>query len=101
MKPSSLVIPTDKIAAFCRRNRIRELAPFGSALRNDFRPDSDMDVLVTFAPNAKIGLFELAAMEEELQVMLGRKVDLAEKPGLRNPFRRHEILRSMDVIYAS
>ncbi len=101
MKQNNLIMPKDKIADFCRRNYIRELALFGSVLRDDFRSDSDVDVLVTFAPGAKIGLFELTHIEQELQAMFGRKIDLAEKPGLRNPFRRHAILKSMEVIYAS
>ena len=101
MKQNNLIIPKDQIADLCRRNYIRELALFGSVLRDDFRPDSDIDVLVTFAAEAKISLFELACIEQDLQAVLGRKVDLAEKPGLRNPFRRQEILKNMEVIYAS
>lgn len=93
-------IDRDKIADFCRRWKITELAFFGSVLRDDFRPDSDVDVLVTFAPDAQWSLFDLVEMQDTLGEMLGRKVDLIEKRGLRNPFRRYEILRTKEVVYA-
>jgi len=70
-----IVVDREKIAEFCRRNHIRRLAFFGSALRDDFRPESDVDVLVEFEPGARIGL-RFFAMERELSGMLGRKVDL-------------------------
>lgn len=85
--------------AFCKRNHIRKLSLFGSVLRDDFRPESDIDVLVEFDPDAKISLFDLIHMEEELTSLLGRKVDLIEASALRNPFRRYEILRTQQVIY--
>lgn len=96
-------IPIDraKIADFCHRWKITELALFGSVLRDDFRPDSDVDVLVTFAPDAQWSLFDLVEIQEALSEMLGRKVDLIEKRGLRNPFRRYEILRTKEVVYAA
>ena len=95
-------IPIDKarIAEFCRKYCVRRLALFGSVLRDDFGPDSDVDVLIEFEPDAGIGLFELAEMEEELGALFGRKVDVVEKAGLRNPFRRHAILKSLEVVYA-
>jgi predicted nucleotidyltransferase len=92
-------IQTDKVAEFCRRNRIRELSLFGSVLRDDFDEDSDVDILVELEPNAQHSLFDLVRMEEELSTLLGRKVDLVEKSGLRNPFRRYEILRTRQVIF--
>jgi len=94
-------IPAGRLADFCRRRRIVELALFGSILRDDFGPDSDVDVLVTFAPDAPWDLFDLAEMAEELEAIFGRPVDLVEKPGLRNPFRRHAILTTRKVIYAA
>jgi predicted nucleotidyltransferase len=94
-------IPREKIAEFCGRWKITELALFGSVLRNDFRTDSDVDVLVTFAPDAEWSLFDLVGMQEELEAMFGRKVDLVERKGLRNPFRRHEILNTKQVVYAA
>lgn len=89
-----------KIAEFCQRWKIIEFALFGSVLRDDFRPDSDVDILVTFDLDAQWSLFDLVQMQEELKEMLGRNVDLVEKKGLRNPFRRHIILKTRQVVYA-
>lgn len=96
-----LGIRKEDIASFCRRHRIKELSLFGSVLRDDFRPDSDVDMLVDFEPDAGHSLFDFVQMEEDLGRLLGRKVDLVEKPGLQNPFRRYEILRTRQVIFAS
>ena len=96
-------IPIDyqRIAEFCRKWRISEFALFGSVLRDDFGPDSDVDVLVRLQPDHGLGLFDWVDMIEELKRMFGRKVDLVERQGLRNPFRRHSILTSKQVIYAA
>jgi predicted nucleotidyltransferase len=91
----------DSVADFCRQYKITELALFGSVLREDFRPDSDIDVLVTFAPDTHYSLFDLVLLQEKLQQIFGREVDLVEKAALRNPFRRHHILNNMEVLYAS
>ncbi len=72
---------------------------FGSVLRDDFRPDSDIDVLVSIDPKARIGLFEIIDMKLELEKMFNRPVDLVEKEGLRNPYREKEILNTAQVIY--
>lgn len=101
----SLAIDIDraKIAEFCRKWRITEFSLFGSVLRDDFRPDSDVDVLVVFAPEARIGLFELHHMEEELAAIVGRKVDLVERGAVeesRNYIRRRHILANTERIYA-
>ncbi len=90
-----------KIAKFCRRWQVIELALFGSVLRTDFTADSDVDVLVTFAPDAQISLFDMAQMRIELQDIFNRPVDILEKEALRNPFRKREILRSSQVLYAA
>lgn len=94
-------IPRKKIAEFCKRWSVTEFSLFGSVLRDDFRPDSDVDVMVTIDPKAHIGLFEIAEMMIELEGMFKRPVDLIEKEGLRNPYRRREILRTAKVIYAA
>lgn len=95
-------IPVDpRIAAFCREWKVTELAVFGSALRQDFGPDSDVDVLVSFAPDAAWSYWDWPAMTDQLEKIFGRPVDLVEKAALRNPFRRHEILNSRRVIYAA
>jgi len=94
-------IPMDRIADFCRRWKITEFALFGSVLRDDFRPDSDVDVLVSFQPGPVGSLYEWVDMIEELKEIFGREVDLVERKCLRNPFRRHEIFRTCKVIYAA
>jgi uncharacterized protein len=94
-------IPRKRIAEFCKRWSITEFAVFGSVLREDFRPDSDVDVLVSIDPKAHIGLFEIAEMQIELENMFKRSVDLVEKEGLVNPYRRSEILSTAQVIYAA
>ncbi len=94
-------IPKDKIAEFCRRWRVKEMAIFGSALGDDFRPDSDVDVLVVFQEDAAWSLFDHMKAEEELKHILGREVDLVEKKAIRNPFRRYHILSHHEVIYAA
>jgi len=102
VKKFRIRIPKSKIAEFCRRWNVTELALFGSALRTDFRPDSDVDVMVTFAPDAGISLFEMVQMQDELKAIFGREVDLISKRGLehsRNYLRRKAILESAQVIH--
>ena len=101
MKFHNIELPEEQIADFCRRRKVTELALFGSVLRDDFGPDSDIDVLVTFTPDCGWSLFDLVEMKEELKDIFQRDVDLVEKEGLRNPFRRHEILNHMEVVYAA
>jgi uncharacterized protein len=96
-----LSVPLDTIAAFCRKWQVDELALFGSVLREDFSPQSDVDVLVTFSPEAGVSLFDFVEMKEELEGIFYRKVDLVSKGGLRNPFRRHAILNTRQVVYAA
>ena len=89
------------IAEFCHRWKIGELALFGFAARGELRPDSDIDVMVAFAPDARWSLFDLGGMQQELRDLFGRDVDLVEKGTIRNPFRRRSILRDLTVIYAA
>lgn len=91
-------IPQEQIAGFCRRNRIRKLALFGSVLRDDFGPDSDIDVLVEFEPDASVGLITLAGMEIELTDLLGHKAEMHTHKGL-NPYFRDEVLDSAALQY--
>ncbi len=92
-------IPMERIAAFCRQNRIRRLALFGSILRDDFRPDSDVDVLVEFEPGTRVGL-AFFGMQDELSELLGRKVDL-NTPGFLSKYFRDEVLREARDLYAA
>lgn len=98
---SNIDIPLNKIDAFCRRWKIKEFALFGSVLRDDFRPDSDIDVLVTFEPGGGITFDNRVEMLDELAAIFGRQVDLVEKDAIRNPFRRHAILTTKEVVYAA
>jgi len=104
MNELQVKIPKAKIAGFCIRWNVSEFAIFGSALRADFRPDSDVDVLVTFAPQAHVTLFDMVHMQDELKVIFGREVDLVSRGGLensRNYLRRKYILESTRVIHAA
>jgi len=99
-------IPIDrkKVADFCRRWKITEFALFGSVLRDDFRPDSDVDVLVTFAPDAEWSLFDDVDMEEELSAIFGRKVDLVSRRAVErsdNWIRRKAILSTAEPVYVA
>jgi hypothetical protein len=90
-----------QLEAFCRRWRITELSVFGSVARGETRPDSDVDVLVRFAPDAPWSAFDLVTMQDELSQIWGRPVDLVEAEGLRNPFRRAAILNQRTILYAA
>jgi hypothetical protein len=97
-------LPREAIADFCRRWRITELAIFGSALREDFRPDSDVDVLVTFEPGVHWDFQQWLEMTGELETMLGRKVDLVERRLVeqsKNYIRRKHILSNLERIYVA
>lgn len=96
-----LTVPREEIADFCRRWKVTEFALFGSAVRDDFGPESDVDVLVHFEADAGWSLFDLVTIQGELADVFGRKVHIVEAEGLRNPFRRDEILRTREIVYAS
>ena len=97
--PSAIPIDGEKLAEFCRRHHVRKLALFGSVLRGDFKPDSDVDVLVEFEPGHPVGLIHLADIELELSEVVGRKVDLRTPAELSRYFRQ-EVLESAEVHYA-
>lgn len=99
-----LDIPAQRIMDFCRKWRVDELALFGSVLRDDFGPESDVDVLVTYAPDAGISLFDHVDLQDDLEAIFGHRVDLVSRRGLEhggNPFSIHNILGSARVIYPS
>jgi predicted nucleotidyltransferase len=100
---AQIAISEEEIATFCQRWQIVEFALFGSVLEGNFNPASDVDVLVTFAPDAPHTLFDLVKMEDELEALFGRPVDLLTKPGVLaspNYLRRKAILESAQVVYA-
>ncbi len=98
MATLTLDLPMTDIAALCREYHARELSVFGSALRDAFRDDSDLDLLVLFDPNAGIGLLDLAALQRRLADVIGRRADLVSKRGL-NPVIRQDVLDAAMVIY--
>jgi predicted nucleotidyltransferase len=97
---SRIPIDREALAVFCRRHHVRRLSLFGSALRDDFREDSDVDFLVEFEPGARVGLFQMAAMERELSSIVGRRVDLRTPAELSRYFR-DEVVRTAEVQYAA
>lgn len=100
MSQARISIPQAEVEAFCRRNQIRRLLFFGSVLHDDFRTDSDVDVLVEFEPEAEIGFMALARMRREMTQLLGRSVDLVTASGLK-PILRESVLASAEEIYAA
>lgn len=97
-------LPQQAIATFCQQWQIKEMALFGSVLREDFRPDSDIDVMVTFESDVAWGLLELARMKRELQALLGRDIDLLTKASIEqspNWIRQRDILDTAQIIYAA
>ena len=91
-------IPTDHLTKFCHQHHIKRLSRFGSVLREDFRPDSDIDVLVEFQPGANVGLIALAGLEIQLSQVFGFPAEIHTIRGL-NPLFRDEVLRSAEVQY--
>jgi predicted nucleotidyltransferase len=96
---AKIQIDPEEIAEFCRKNHIRKLAFFGSVIREDFSPESDVDVLVEFEPGVPVGLIRMAGMELELSKILGRKADLRTPEDL-SPYFRKEVMESSEVQYA-
>ena len=100
MSDLTLEIPKEALAAFCCRYQVRRLALFGSVLRQDFRLDSDVDVLVEFEPEARVGFLALSRMQRELSELIGRPVDLVPREGLK-PVIREAVLSSAEELYAA
>lgn len=99
-----IAIPSEGIASFCEHWQVTEFALFGSVLRDDFGPESDIDVLVAFRDGARHTLLDMVRMGEELKALFGREVDLTERAGIersRNYIRRKAILQSAETIYAT
>lgn len=104
MPTPSIELPLKQLAAFCRRWNIAKLEVFGSAVRNDFRPDSDVDFLATFTPGVERSLLDHVEMQNGLRAVVGREVDLVSRQAVeksRNWIRRRQILDSAEVLYAA
>ena len=98
---ASLDIPQEAIADFCKRHSVTEFAIFGSAARGELRPESDIDIMLTFTPGARWDLYDLVGMQDELKAIFGRDVDIVERGTIRNPFRQETIMRDLSVVYAA
>jgi hypothetical protein len=97
-------VPQKKLESFCKQWDIQELSLFGSVLRDDFKSESDIDVLVTFPPDSGHTLFDLVRMEKELETIFGRHIDLVSRRGVemsRNHLRRKAIMESAETVYAA
>lgn len=104
MNELQIEVPVDAISQFCQKWKVTEMALFGSVLRGGFDDDSDVDVLVSFAGDAHWGLFDLVAMQEELEGLFGREVDLVQQAAVErseNYVRRKSILENLEVVYAA
>lgn len=101
MNIKNITLPMAKIYEFCIRWKVKEFSLFGSILREDFNPKSDVDVLLSFKDDAQWGLLEFTDMQQELEKIFDRKVDILEKEGIKNPFRKKEIFKTHQVIYAA
>ena len=99
MAQSHIPIPRKQLAELCRRYHVRRMALFGSVLRDDFRPDSDVDVLVLFQSDARLGFMALGHMQRELSALFQRPVDLVPQDGLK-PVIRESVLSSAEEVYA-
>ena len=97
----NLLFSRDRVAEFCRQHEICKLSLFGSATTPEFRPDSDVDVLVEFRDDASVGLLDFVRMQDELSAMFRRPVDLATPAILRNPYRRRAVLASLETIHVA
>lgn len=100
MAKSKIYIPGQELADLCRRHHVRQLALFGSVLRDDFRPDSDVDVLVEFEPQAHVGFIALGHLQRELAALFQRPVDVVPQDGLK-PLIRDQVLSDARVLYAA
>jgi hypothetical protein len=100
MRLNGIDIPQDQIAAFCRRHQIARLSVYGSVLRDDFGPDSDVDLLIEFLPEAQPSLLDLGGMQDELCTMFGRQVDL-KTPEFLSPAIRERVQREAQLQYAA
>jgi len=104
MGKPQIQLPMDQIEAFCKKWNVREFSLFGSVLTDNFRPDSDIDVIVEFKPKARRSLFDMVSMNDELKTIFGRDVDLMTRQAIeqsRNYIRRKSILTSMEVVYVT
>jgi uncharacterized protein len=100
LQPGDALVDEKQLADLCRQYGVRELSLFGSAVRGEMRPGSDIDVMVGFDPRARIGLLKFESLSEELEALVGRKIDLVTKRGLK-AWVRPQVLKEARVVYAA
>jgi uncharacterized protein len=100
-KLQHIQIPAIQLAELCQRFKVRELSIFGSVLRDDFRSDSDVDVLIEMEPAESMTIEKFLAIQDALEALIQRPIDLVEKKLVNNPYRREEILRTREILYAA
>ena len=101
LQKNGIFFTIDDIVSICKKYRITELSIFGSSIRDDFTPKSDIDILVSFDQNSGISLFDIMELEKEFSMILNREVDVVEKEYLKNPIRKNKILSTREIIYAA
>jgi len=101
LQKNGIFLEYNDIIKICKKYFISELSIFGSSIRDDFTDKSDIDILVSFALNSKITLFDIIELENEFKTIFGREVDVVEKESLKNPIRKNKILESREIIYAA
>ena len=101
LKKNGVFLEYNDVIDLCKRYHIKEMSVFGSSLREDFKENSDVDILVSFDKSSDITLFDIIELEKEFTKLLGREVDIIEKESLKNPIRKEKILSSREIIYAA
>ena len=101
LQKNGIFLEYNDIIKICKKYFISELSIFGSSIRDDFTDKSDIDILVSFALNSKITLFDIIELENEFKTIFGREVDVVEKESLKNPIRKNKILENREIIYAA
>jgi len=101
MQKNGIFLNYNDVLLLCKKYDIIELSIFGSSIRDDFKTNSDIDILVSFKKNSKITLFDIIELENEFSKILNRKVDIVEKESLKNPIRKDKILSTREIIYAA
>ena len=101
LQKNGIFLNHNDVIHLCKKYSINELSIFGSSIRDDFTPNSDIDILVSFTKGSEISLFDIMDLEKEFSQLLGKEVDIVEKESLKNPIRKNKILSTREIIYAA
>ena len=101
LKKNGVILKYEDIVRLCQKYHIIELSLFGSAIREDFHEESDVDILISYKPKAKISLFDEVNLGNEFSELMNRDVDIVDVKGLKNPIRREEILSTREIVYVT